>query len=635
MQDVLVDPPDPLKCPQCGEVMKGLAPEPLTSVSCPFCHAQVQIPGVFGPYLLKERVQEGITSSLFEAQDPTLDRTVTLKILHRLFSTHTEMVENFKREALAAAALNSPNVLRVYEFGIHNRQPYMVMEQMRGEFLHTRMQRERMSERQIFELMEGLVQGLQDIHACGIVHGDLMPRNILLDPEGIPKLCDFGQARFQNQGAGASDNWSSPYYMPPERILGQPEDTRSDFYSLGTTVFYLLCDQLPFFDLEDEVVKRRKVGEAPADPRSLRKDLTPEFAELTMMLLSRNPDRRPADFDTLFHLMEQVRPAVFAREETRPAPPPRPVSKPVLPRKQLPWGMLALIFAGIALGGLIARRVQKRATPPPLPPLQTPLPTPTPVPPPLPSPVPDPTPRPTPTPVPTPTPPAIVQPPSAPGDYVFRMAPGAEAPAGPVSEWIHRSIRFSQDDPALQPFLLKEGFASRGSYRFSGHLLFSNFIPRMKDAFTFAMVIRMNPGRRNGPQVILGIEESEEAPGGLRITHDPALPGSLVMASGRGLARFSLTRAERIQPVVVVFVRDGDRDIAFAGSWEMELSGSPGALPPLSVPPLQTLQLGGLLDRDAFFEGELGELLYFDRALREDETQMLILKLEREYGVMP
>lgn len=636
MQDVQLDPPASLACPQCGDPLKGIALAPLTEVTCPSCQASVPVPGRFGPFVVRSRIQQGLTTSLFDALDPTLDRSVSLKVLHRLFSSHPDMAAGFKREALAAAALNSPNVLRVYEFSVVHNQPFMVMEEVRGEFLHEVMQRERLGERAIFHILEGVVQGLMDTHACGIVLGDIMPRHVLIDPDGIPKLCDFGLARFQHQQQGQEDNWSSPNYMPPERILGLKEDARSDFYALGTTLFYMLCDQLPFFDLDDERVKERKISEPPPDPRQFRPDLTPEFAELTLMLLHRDPDRRPQNFDELFHLLEQVRPAVFARKVRAPVlppPPPSPVALAAQKHHIATWVLLGISF--LALLGIV-HRVLHQAPAPLLPPPPTATPTPEPVPTPLPlaTPTPEPAPQPTPVPPrPTPTPVPLVV---VPQDFVFEFLLDRLPQESRFREFNQREMRIFQPETRHQPAILPDRFGNRPGLKFDNSILFSNLPFRPEDPFTYVVVARFPPPNTQiALQVMLGVEDTLGTGGGFRIQHHSALPGSLIFESPRRNARLTLTRAERERPFVLVFRRTPQNDRAFAGTQSLNLSGTPSPLPPAVAPALQTLQIGDLLDRNLPFFGEIGLIRIYDRALSDREIQVLLADFEQRFGALP
>ena len=655
MQDVIFDTIEDFSCPNCGEALKGMVLEPFRTFTCPFCNTEIEIPAQFGPYILIKRLGDGIMTSLFEAKDTTLDRMVSIKVLNYVLSKNQELVEAFKREALAAASLNSANVLKVYEFGIQNKQPYMVMEHIKGEFLHEVMRREHLSESRVLNIVEGIVQGLADTHECGILHGDIMPRNLLIAPDGTPKLSDFGLARFQGQDAGDIEDWSSPYYMPPERIRGEPEDHRSDFYSLGTTLYYLLCDDLPFFDLEDEVVMRRKIDEPAPDPRQIRPNITPEFAELTLMLLHRDPNDRPADYNTLFDLLAQVRQAVQNNDEPLAPSAPRAhevKSQAVLPRKKAPWMVYLLLALGaFGLWGVWRLHAYRQnqlqvdpdligvfptATPRPR---STPIPTPTPLP--LATATPalaPPPPPPSPTPLPQPAPPAAPTQAELEWDRVFHLDLAGMAPDGPQTFRIFRDGDFylRQDEVEFRPRVQPAALNGMPALAFDASLLISNVHLTDEEEFTLILVAfpRAQPTAED-IQLIAGVEHGPHQGGGLLILHNPAMPGSLAFQTQRGSGRLSLTRAERNFPTVIAVRRDETRDTAYAGTHRLELTGSPPQVAPDRSPPLQTLQVGGLMDRGVHFQGWIAELIIYRRALSDGEIDWILHALEQKYGVNP
>lgn len=631
-----------MACPHCGESVPIAVHSAFTLVTCPHCRHKIPVPGLFGNYVLKKHLGDSVTSGLYLATDPLLGRDVTLKILTYVLSKNQELVEAFKREALAAAALNSANVLRVYEFGIHNQQPYMVMEHMQGEFLHDIAQRESFSELRVLEIAEGIIQGLADTHQCGIVHGDIMPRNILIDQSGTPKLCDFGLARFQHEKSDLLNSWSSPYYMPPERILGHSEDHRSDFYSLGTTLFVLLTGQLPFFDIDDEVVLDRKLHQPPPDPRTFRPGLTPEFAELILLLLHRDIQKRPADYPQLFDLLDQVRFSVEQAEKRKsraPAPAPRP---------QTPGGAsshssfivpgILLIIALVLI--LILTRQQQSPPPPPLP-TPTPAPSPTPVPEPTPTPPPAPTPIRTPVPTPDPTP---LPPPPAPvlpfWDRTGHFLLPDSLPDGPLDRWTDGD-RFFTPAYAERPARIDRALTPpHPALRFDRSPYFSNLQPAQEADFTLILVARFLPSPDAPPQQILaGIDPHSPGSHWFLIQHSPRFPGSLVFESPGGIGRLTLSLSERDRPFVLAYRRlssgNAPAETAWAGPHRIDLAGSPTLYPPLSVPPLQSLQIGGLLDRERSFHGAIAELHFYRSALTDDQLSELFRQLEDKYQVIP
>ena len=646
MQDVIFDSIQEFHCPQCGEEMRGVTLEPFQHLTCPLCNAEFEIPARFGPYIMKERLSDGIMTTLFSATDTTLDRPVSLKILNLVLCKNQEIAEAFKREALAAAALNSANVLKVYEFGVHNNQPFMVLEEIRGEFLHERMRREHFTENRIIQIVEGIAQGLSETHERGILHGDIMPRNILISPEGVPKLCDFGLARFQDDDTGFLEDWSSPYYMPPERIAGDPEDLRSDFYSLGTTLYYMLCDELPFFDLEDEVVMRRKTEEDPPDPRSLRPNITDELAELTLLLLQRDRELRPENYPSLFDLIEQVKAAVKKRRNEATARHMQAPSKAVLPKKRFPWAVwVLLLFCALGIWGIFhmnhRRQTRRAIAEAAIPPLPTPRPTPTPLP--EPTPIPRPTPTPTPIAAPTPIPlPTATPEPDVPISQVLRWDRILHVhPDTPDARNQTRVARLQSDDyliqqadPEHQPRRVENGLNGRTAFLFDNSHWVTNFEAMREPAFTLVLVaFPQSPPGTTGAQVIAGVEFGTHTGGGLLILHNPALPGSLLFQTQRGTAQLTLTQEERARPAVIVLRRSPDGDSGFAGTHRVTLHGNPPAIPTSEFPPLQTLQIGDLLDHDRPFQGWIGEVSYYRRALSNREVEQLMQELENTWGI--
>lgn len=389
MQDVTLDSLDTFHCPRCGTGLSSPFPEAFSRVACPYCDSEITVPGKFGPFLLYHLQSESVTSSVFDAFDPKLGRNVTLKILNYVLSKNPELVESFKREALAAASLNSIYVLKVYEFGIHNKQPFMVMEHIEGKFLHEVMQHETLSETQIVDFVQGIVFGLKDMHEQGIMHGDVMPRNILIHTDQTPRICDFGLARFSGEQTQQQwETWSSPYYMPPERILGEAEDYRGDFYSLGTTLFSMLTGQLPFFDMDEERVLKQKVEEEAPDPREIKADISEGVAELTNLLLQGQPENRPADYEELNARLQALKSGMPRRKREMAKIATAPVyqrAKPNRTKESIGWFIL-LVLTGIVLAMLISIPEKKRLSAvPESTPIPTLQPTVTPTPPPSPT----------------------------------------------------------------------------------------------------------------------------------------------------------------------------------------------------------------------------------------------------------
>jgi eukaryotic-like serine/threonine-protein kinase len=202
-----------------------------------------------GRYHITERIASGGMGEVYRAHDAVLAREVAIKVLHRSLSSDQGFVDRFRREARAAATLNHPNIVTVFDWGAVDGIYYMVME-----YVHGRSVREILNARgvlapgQAAAVLDQTLAALEHAHAKGIVHRDLKPENILITTEGVVKLTDLGLARAfadaKNTRAGSVTG--TVQYLAPEQIRGEPADPRSDLYSLGIVAYELLTDRIPF-----------------------------------------------------------------------------------------------------------------------------------------------------------------------------------------------------------------------------------------------------------------------------------------------------------------------------------------------------------------------------------------------------
>src|SRR4029077_19966438 len=202
-----------------------------------------------GRYHALERIAAGGMGEVFRAHDAVLAREVAVKVLHRSLSSDPGFVERFRREARAAATLNHPNIVAVYDWGAVDGIYYMVMEYVRGRSLRELLNASgRRDTPPAADITRQTLAALEHAHAKGIVHRDLKPENILITTDGVVKLTDLGLARAfadaKSTRAGAVTG--TVQYLSPEQIRGEPADPRSDLYALGIVGYELLTDRLPF-----------------------------------------------------------------------------------------------------------------------------------------------------------------------------------------------------------------------------------------------------------------------------------------------------------------------------------------------------------------------------------------------------
>jgi eukaryotic-like serine/threonine-protein kinase len=245
-----------------------------------------------GRYHVLERIAAGGMGEVFRAHDAVLAREVAVKVLHRSLSSDQGFVDRFRREARAAATLNHPNIVAVYDWGAVDGIYYMVMEYVQGRSVRELLNAGgKLAPAQAAEILRQTLSALEHAHARGIVHRDLKPENILITRDGVVKLTDLGLARAfadaKNTRAGAITG--TVQYLSPEQIRGEPADPRSDLYSLGIVAYELLTGELPYSGETPMAIAYQHLSDrVPAPSRS-----APETgADLDGFVLSAtDPDR--------------------------------------------------------------------------------------------------------------------------------------------------------------------------------------------------------------------------------------------------------------------------------------------------------------------------------------------------------
>src|SRR6187402_1052953 len=210
-----------------------------------------------GAYEITGSVGAGGMGEVFRARDTRLDRDVAIKILPTLFATDPDRLRRFEQEARAAAALNHPNILVVYDVGAEGGVPFVVSELLEGRTLRQALEAGRIGARKAADYGTQIANGLAAAHEKGIVHRDVKPENIFLTKDGRIKILDFGLAKLaesiHTDGSGATMAHTDPGmvvgtagYMSPEQLRGEPVDARSDVFGLGAVLYELFCGERAF-----------------------------------------------------------------------------------------------------------------------------------------------------------------------------------------------------------------------------------------------------------------------------------------------------------------------------------------------------------------------------------------------------
>lgn len=295
-----------MACEKCGSILNISAYESFSKVACAKCGTEQAVPARLGTFLLTGLLGHGGMGVAFRGRDEALNRPVAVKIMLGALGSDAEFVRNFKHEAQAAAALNHPNVVQIYSFGVEKGQPYIVMELLTGGKLDAMIAKgEKLDQALVMGIGLDVAEGLHAANSIGLIHGDVKPENILLDSGGKAKVVDFGLAHFR--GSSQPDGiWGTPYYIAPEKIKRLPHDARSDIYSLGATLFHALAGKPPFEGKTPiDVVKARLVKAAPK-VSSMRPDIDPEIDTIISRMLEIEPALRYPSYASLIADMRRV-----------------------------------------------------------------------------------------------------------------------------------------------------------------------------------------------------------------------------------------------------------------------------------------------------------------------------------------
>jgi TolB-like protein/predicted Ser/Thr protein kinase len=244
-------------------------------------------------YRLIERLGRGAMGEVWLAEDTQLPRQVAVKLLPPHLADDPEAVERLQREAQAAASIDHPAVVTVYEAGIADGRPYIVMQKVDGETLEQRLARGPMHVDDALKLSLDVADALAEVHALGIVHRDLKPANIIMSPRG-PRILDFGVASVKGSTRMTTTGMAvgTPLTMSPEQIRGQAPDNRSDLWSLGVILYQALTGRMPFAGDSFEAVTYQVLNEQPPAPSTLREGISPELDYAVMKLLRKDPAHR-------------------------------------------------------------------------------------------------------------------------------------------------------------------------------------------------------------------------------------------------------------------------------------------------------------------------------------------------------
>jgi serine/threonine-protein kinase len=260
---------------------------------------QVRAGDTLGRYELGDELGEGGMATVFRARDRELRRDVAVKVLFPHLARRAEIVRRFHREARAAAGLEHPNILRIYDVGggEGDDPPYIVMELIRGRTLLQEIEARGAMLAEVAACIGALLgDALAAAHAAGVIHRDIKPANVLIAPGGRLLLADFGVARLETEDSLVTRTGAllgTPAYMSPEQASGDIATPQSDIYSLGATLYQLATGALPYGGSPARVMSLIATGNLVA-PMRRRPSCGPDLSRLIERVMAVEPSARPA-----------------------------------------------------------------------------------------------------------------------------------------------------------------------------------------------------------------------------------------------------------------------------------------------------------------------------------------------------
>lgn len=314
-----------------------------------------------GRYQIREVLGQGAMATVYKAYDPSIDRTLAIKILHPNLCVNEEYRGRFLREAKAAGMLSHPNIVTIFDVGVADGRPYIAMELLDGTPLNDLMAASgKLPISDAVDIGIQLARALDYAHSKGIVHRDVKPSNIIqLKGSNIIKVTDFGICHIDSpedtQQTVMGQVLGTPQYMPPEQALGQKVDARSDLFSVGVVLYLLLTGERPFNGETLAAVIYKITNEEPKPIDQLRSDIPPALRRIVDRCLKKQPEKR---FQSGLELVDALARAMRDLDETA-----RKKSRRRIVPLQVKWTLIMAVVVAVtmAVTGTVVLRMQYAA----------------------------------------------------------------------------------------------------------------------------------------------------------------------------------------------------------------------------------------------------------------------------------
>jgi eukaryotic-like serine/threonine-protein kinase len=261
-----------------------------------------------GDYEIISILGAGGMGKVYKVRNVISERIEAMKILLPDLTSNQSLADRFLREIRLLATLHHPNIAALRTALTYENQLVMIIEYVEGETLANRVARAPMSTAEVVNYADQCLTALSYAHKQNIIHRDIKPANMMLTPDGVIKLMDFGIARSNKDGSLTSTGTTlgSLNYMPPEQVRGESADARSDIYSFGASLYEMLTGKLPFDTDSQYALMTAQLNSDPPPPITIRGDLPPALNQIILMCMAKDPDKRFQSADALRAALKTV-----------------------------------------------------------------------------------------------------------------------------------------------------------------------------------------------------------------------------------------------------------------------------------------------------------------------------------------
>ena len=258
-----------------------------------------------GRYQVQDKIGAGGMATVYRGLDEVLGRTVAIKTMLPQYANDPSFAARFKQEAQAAAALQSPYIVSVYDWGKDADTYYIVMEYLRGTDLKSGIRKHGALDcKKVAQIGSQIAQALSVAHRHDIIHRDIKPQNIMVQPDGNIKVMDFGIARAKNSHLTTDNSvLGTAHYVSPEQTQGKPLGPTTDLYSLGIVMYEAATGRVPFDGDNAVTVAMKQVTEQPVPPSQINPNVDPQLEAIILKCMQKDPKDRFQTADELYHTL--------------------------------------------------------------------------------------------------------------------------------------------------------------------------------------------------------------------------------------------------------------------------------------------------------------------------------------------